>query len=148
LHPVSCSLKHAHRAEFHSPREFIAAAWAGALGLCAHDRNRRSVASSAGNNTALHRLVRNRSAQRLAYSRSIAASNRVLGQASASNRISEQNSWRSRLPRPVLIFGDTANRRVSQTTTCNYWAARTGSKDLRFHALFYLFRVLAQAHQK
>src|SRR6516164_7699258 len=38
LHSVSCCLaKQADRTEFHCPREFIAAARAGALGLRAHD---------------------------------------------------------------------------------------------------------------
>jgi len=49
--------------------------------------------------------------------------------ASALSRVSEQIPGAPGLWCPVLIFGDTANRRVSQTTTFNYWAARTGSKD-------------------
>ena len=36
--------EHADRAEFHGSREFIAAAWAGALGLCFHGSNRSSEA--------------------------------------------------------------------------------------------------------
>ena len=64
LRSVSCCLaEHAYRAEFHCSREFIATARAGALGLCAHAPNRRSVATSVEHKTTLHRAVRNRAAQ-------------------------------------------------------------------------------------
>src|SRR5262249_49661856 len=45
--------EHADRAEFHRSREFIATAWAGALGLFAHGSNHPSVATSARSNTTL-----------------------------------------------------------------------------------------------
>src|SRR6516162_5006876 len=46
--------EHADRAEFHRSREFIAARWAGALGLHLHGPNRPSVGIRAEDNTALH----------------------------------------------------------------------------------------------
>jgi hypothetical protein len=55
-------VKHADRAELHCSREFIAAARAGALDLCAHGPSRPSVAIRA-KNTPLHRVVRYRPAQ-------------------------------------------------------------------------------------
>ena len=89
------------------------------MGLCAHAPNRRSVASSARNNTTLHRLERNRPAQRLAYSCSIAQA--IANYVTLAHQIAFPNKIPGApgLRCPVLIFGDTANRRVSQTTTFN-----------------------------
>src|SRR6516165_1366251 len=46
--------KHADRAEFHRPREFIAAARAGALGLCTHSPNGPRLATSGQSNCTPH----------------------------------------------------------------------------------------------
>src|SRR6516165_9547630 len=73
------------------------------------------------NNTTFHRLVRNRPAQLLAYccfiAQAIANYGTLAHQITFLNKIPGAPGLRC----SVLIFGDTANRRVSQTTTFNYW---------------------------
>jgi len=73
---------------------------------------------SAGNNTTLHRLVRNRLSTASCILLSLCTSNRVLRNTSALNRISEQNTFRSwaTASRVNNDFCDAADRGVGQTT--------------------------------
>jgi hypothetical protein len=104
LNPASKTLaEHAHRTEFHRSRKLIAAVRAGALGLCAHVPNRPSATTATETKTTLHRVVRNRPAQRLVYccpvARAIACSFILARQIIFRNKIPTVGVLR----RPVLI---------------------------------------------
>jgi hypothetical protein len=125
LNPASETLaKQTYWAEFHRSRKLAAAARAGALGLRAHGPNRPSAATSAKSYTTLHRVLRNRQAQRLAnwcpVSQAIACSFILARQITFRNKIT--NRWctaASRVDNELRRWGGSkltgGNRVVSQT---------------------------------
>jgi hypothetical protein len=89
--PSETLAKHADRAEFHCPREFIAAARTGALGLRAHFTTRLSAAIQNEKNTMRIPSSGNLALQRLAsccpVARAIASSFTLASQITFRNRI-------------------------------------------------------------